>query len=203
MQQTSLGSPCPLVPSILGKKPDNFFNHRSVHATQIQTLPGLPTQSKSQSPCRGSLVGSSGHNKFYRLGGLNNRHLFLIVLGAGRPRSGGQHGQVPVRRSAWLHCVLTDVISLSLCLQNLIRFGASMVAQKVKNPPAMWATWVRSLGWEDPLEKGTDSSILAWRIPWTLQSMGSAKSQTQLSDLAAAAAYICQGNFLILFLIGR
>ena len=40
---------------------------------------------------------------------------------------------------------------------------------------AMWETWVRSLGWEDPLEKGkaTYSSILAWRIPWTLQSMGS------------------------------
>ena len=42
------------------------------------------------------------------------------------------------------------------------------VAQTVKNPPAMWETWVRSLGWEDPLEKGKDthSSILAWRIPW-------------------------------------
>ena len=38
----------------------------------------------------------------------------------------------------------------------------------VKNPPAMQETWVRSLGWEDPLEKGmaTHSSILAWRIPW-------------------------------------
>ena len=44
---------------------------------------------------------------------------------------------------------------------------ASLVAQLVKNPPAMWETWVRSLGWEDPLEKGsaTHSSILAWRIP--------------------------------------
>jgi len=44
---------------------------------------------------------------------------------------------------------------------------ASLVAQLVKNPPAMWETWVRSLGLEDPLEKGkaTHSSILAWRIP--------------------------------------
>ena len=52
---------------------------------------------------------------------------------------------------------------------------ASLVTQLVKNPPAMWDTWVRSLGWEDPLEKGkiTHSSILAWRIPWTIQSMGS------------------------------
>ena len=47
---------------------------------------------------------------------------------------------------------------------------ASLVAQLVKNLPAMWETLVRSLGWEDPLEKGkrTHSSILAWRIPWTV-----------------------------------
>ena len=46
-------------------------------------------------------------------------------------------------------------------------FWASLVAQLVKNPPAMWETWVRSLGWEDPLEKGmaTHSSVQAWRIP--------------------------------------
>ena len=57
---------------------------------------------------------------------------------------------------------------------------ASLVAQLVKNQPAMWETWVQSLGWEDSLEKGkaTHSSILAWRIPWAeepgrLQSMGS------------------------------
>ena len=47
---------------------------------------------------------------------------------------------------------------------------AFLVAQLVKNPPAMQETWVRSLGWEDPLEKGkaTHSSILAWGIPWTV-----------------------------------
>ena len=56
---------------------------------------------------------------------------------------------------------------------------ASLVAQMVKNLSAMQVTWVQSLGWEDPLEKGmaTHSSILAWRILWTvkpgrLQSMG-------------------------------
>ena len=45
----------------------------------------------------------------------------------------------------------------------------SLVAQLVKNPAAMWETWVLSLGWEDPLEKGTatQSSILAWKSPWT------------------------------------
>ena len=64
------------------------------------------------------------------------------------------------------------------------RYWASLVAQLVKNPPAMRETWVPSLGWEDPPEKGTAtySSILAWRIPWTVQSMGSTKSQTRLSD---------------------
>ena len=47
------------------------------------------------------------------------------------------------------------------------------MAQLVKNPPAKWETCVQSLDWEDPLEKGkaTHSSILAWRIPWIVQSM--------------------------------
>ena len=51
---------------------------------------------------------------------------------------------------------------------------ASLSAQLVKNLPSMQETWVRSLSWEDPLEKGkaTHSSILAWRIPWTVQSIG-------------------------------
>ena len=45
----------------------------------------------------------------------------------------------------------------------------SLVGQMVKNLPAMWETWVRSLGWEDPLEKGmaTHFSVPTWRIPWT------------------------------------
>ena len=62
---------------------------------------------------------------------------------------------------------------------------ASLVAQTVKNLPAMQETQVQSLSWEDPLEKGiaTHSSILAWRIPWTeepggLQFMGSQKLDT-------------------------
>ena len=52
---------------------------------------------------------------------------------------------------------------------------ASLVAQLVKNLPAMQGTWVRSLGWEDPLKKGeaTHSSVLAWRIPRTVSPMGS------------------------------
>ena len=44
----------------------------------------------------------------------------------------------------------------------------------VKNLPTMWETWIQTLVWEDPLEKGTatQSSILAWRIPWTVESIG-------------------------------
>ena len=69
---------------------------------------------------------------------------------------------------------------LPIYLSVLYLSGASLVAQMVKNLPAMWETRVRSLGWEDPMEKGmaTRSSILAWRIQWIeepggLQSMGS------------------------------
>ena len=51
---------------------------------------------------------------------------------------------------------------------------AYLMSQLVKNPPTMRETWVLSLGWEDPLKKGkaTHSSILAWRIPWTVWPMG-------------------------------
>ena len=63
---------------------------------------------------------------------------------------------------------------------TLTIWRVSLVAQKVKHLPAVWEPWVRSLGWEDPLEKekATHSSTLAWKIPWTekpgrLQFMGS------------------------------
>ena len=62
---------------------------------------------------------------------------------------------------------------------------ASLVAQMVRNLPAMWEIWVESLGWEDPLEEGmaTHASVLAWRIPmdreaWRATAHGLAKSQT-------------------------
>ena len=50
-----------------------------------------------------------------------------------------------------------------MCKELVVHFVASLVAQLVKNPPTMWETWVRSLDWEDPLEKGnaTHSSVLA------------------------------------------
>ena len=67
--------------------------------------------------------------------------------------------------------------------KTLMLERASLVAQIVKNPPAMGVTGVRTLGWEDPLEMGkaTDSSILAWRIPWTVESMG-LQSRPGLND---------------------
>ena len=64
--------------------------------------------------------------------------------------------------------------------QNVYLKWAFLVVQMVKKLPAMWETWVRSLGWGKPLEEGmaTHSSVLAWRIPWIeelggLQSIGS------------------------------
>ena len=54
--------------------------------------------------------------------------------------------------------------------KKILSLMGSLGAQLVKNPPALRETWVRSLGWDYPLEKGkaTHSSILAWRIPWTV-----------------------------------
>ena len=72
---------------------------------------------------------------------------------------------------------------------NYLHIWDSLVAQMVKNLPAMQETWVQSLGWEDPLEEGlaTHSSILAWRIPmdrgsWRATVHGVAKGQTRLSN---------------------
>ena len=66
------------------------------------------------------------------------------------------------QKNTWSNIKVVSLIALYLV-------WASLVAQLVKNPPVMQVAWVQSLGWEDPLEKGTatHSSILAWRIPWT------------------------------------
>ena len=80
--------------------------------------------------------------------------------------------------------IVQSLDHVQLC--NSINYSrTSLVAQRLKRLPAMWETWVRSLGQEDPLEKemATHSSIPAWRIPWTeepggLQSMGSQELDT-------------------------
>ena len=81
----------------------------------------------------------------------------------------------------WYSVVLICISLITSIMEHLCMFKASLIAQLVKNLPAMWETPVQFLGWEDPLEKGqaTHFSILAWRIPWTVH--GIAKSQTQLS----------------------
>ena len=64
-------------------------------------------------------------------------------------------------------------------IRSKMNSSASLVDQLVKNLPAMQETWVQSLGWEDPLEKGmtTHSGILAWRIPWT-EELGRLQSKS-------------------------
>ena len=84
-----------------------------------------------------------------------------------------------------------DMNELVWFFQSPAPIWASLMAQMVKNPPAMQETWVRSLGREDSLEEGmvTHSSILAWRIPmdkraWLATVHGVAKSGTWLNDWA-------------------
>ena len=79
---------------------------------------------------------------------------------------------------------------IARALKPILNKHKPLVAQIVKNPPAVWETWIRSLGREDPLEKGlaTDSSFLAWRIPidrgaWWAIVHRLTKSWTRLSDL--------------------
>ena len=84
---------------------------------------------------------------------------------------------------------------------------AFLVAQLVKNPPAVWETWVQSLGWEGSLEKGmaTHSSILAWRIPWTVYSMGSQRvgHDWAIFTFHAYIKFLCMYKFYIYRLCHR
>jgi len=78
-----------------------------------------------------------------------------------------------------------------LPLPNTVTW-ASLVAQVVKNLPAMQETWVQALGWKDPLEKGmaTHSSILAWRIPWT-EDPGGLQSISELDVAEQLTFSLC------------
>ena len=72
--------------------------------------------------------------------------------------------------------------------QDLTELGTSLVVQMVKNLPAMWETWVQSLGWEDPLEEGMaiHSSILAWRIPMDREAWCAAHSSWSCKESETA-----------------
>ena len=101
-----------------------------------------------------------------------------LPLGEPRPhqRSGSWVGRPTFRFISSLGIVAAPASANPIFFRVLFTsYWASLVAQLVTSPPAMREMYVRSLGWEDPLEKGKDthSSILAWRIPWTIQSMGS------------------------------
>ena len=107
------------------------------------------------------------------------------------------HSYVGVAKS-WTWLSWATSVSLGVALSTsytlvylllLTLLWASLVAQMVKNPPALWDTWLWSLGWEDPLQEGmaTHSSILAWRVPvdrgaWQATVHGVTKSWTHLSD---------------------
>ena len=100
-------------------------------------------------------------------------------------------GESQGQRSLW--AAVYGVTQSQTQLKQLSSSGsiASLVTQMVKSLLAMWETWVRSLGWEDPLEKGmaTQSSILAWRIPQTgepgrLQSKGVTKELDTIERLS-------------------
>ena len=97
------------------------------------------------------------------------------------PPGSSVHGILQARVLEW------GAIAFSGC-----HIRASLIAQLVKNLPAMRKTLVRVLGQEDPLVMGkaTYSSILAWRISWTVWSMGSQKSQTQLRDFHFSSLHV-------------
>ena len=90
-------------------------------------------------------------------------------MGGGK---GGEHRKrikKGVKETFWNNPILLPWIYMCT-LNGCNVLWASLIAQLVKNLPAVWETWDRSLGWEDPLEKGkaAHSSILARRTPWTI-----------------------------------
>ena len=76
------------------------------------------------------------------------------------------------------------------------------MAQMVKHLPAMWKTWVRSLGWEDPLEKklATHSSILAWRTPWIEEPGGLQSMQLQRVEHNWATSFSLSFSFIMIII---
>ena len=98
--------------------------------------------------------------------------LYLAFSRQGRQKSllCATRVSVPVNHYLAEAVVWTTKITGCGVMHLALIYWASLVAQLVKNPLAMQETWVRFLGWEDPLAKGkaTHSSILAWRIPWTI-----------------------------------
>ena len=99
--------------------------------------------------------------------------------------------------NASIFTLLTSQTFMFLDSSHTFMFWSSLVAQVVKNLPAMWEARVRSLGWEDPLQKATPthSSILAWRIPWTVESTGWQRfGHTWATFTLLSDTYVCAGK---------
>ena len=107
-----------------------------------------------------------------------------------RQRAPYSHLQSPAFSWALLSLLL---IQVSTCFSFSWDF---LVAQRLKRLPAMWETWVRSLGWEDPLEKevATHSSILAWRIPWMGSLAGHSPWGHKMLDMTERPAHSWEGK---------
>ena len=129
--------------------------------------PGIKLTSVTSPPLAGGFFtkgfphGSAGKEATYNAGVLGS----IPRLG----RSPGEGKGYAIQYSGLensMDCIIHGVAKSQIWLSD---FGLPL-AQLVKKPPAMWETWVWTLGWEDPLEKGkaTQSSILAWRVPWTV-----------------------------------
>ena len=106
------------------------------------------------------------------------RHMKVKQPARGLEQSGAPSGQGQTRelwRTCSNHFLFCLPTAANIPLPSLyLPLRASLVAQRLKCLPAMWETWVQSLGGEDPLEKemATHSSILAWKIPWTEEPGG-------------------------------
>ena len=158
-------SSLPLAPSYLSKDVIGSY-HESVHSIgSSANLPKPNLQMAKDFPA----ASLSQTRRIFSPGGVSEKREKQVILVESLNDREGCFGAVGSTVD-----VVDEGKRFYYCLQ------ASLVAQLVKNPPAMQETWVRSPGWEDPLEKGmaTHSSVLAWRIPGMgepggLPSMGS------------------------------
>ena len=142
-------------------------------AQVVKNLPAMQ-ETQAQSPGSGRSLGG-GHGSPFQYSCLEKPHRQSSLVGYSSW----------CRKESDTMDRLTLSLSLPLVLPGkphiytILYIRASLIAQLVKNPPAMQETWFLSLDWEDLLEKGTTthSSILAWRIPWTVESMGSQRGR--------------------------
>ena len=102
-----------------------------------------------------------------------------------------------------IRCLRLAILGDMCKINSFFFYFVSLMAQTVKRLPTIWEAWVRSLDWEDPLDKemATYSSTLAWKIPWTeepgkLQSMGSQRDRLSGHDWATSLLL----HFLLCFL---